>query len=128
MMVANLYIGPPTHSLVGNLQPTVDDLNHYLSIPEHNLLRGLVGGGCLMAFTLLGIVFVLLKIRREGIQTSRMIILFLLTTFVQGAALLFAVPLPWPRYVIPMMPFVCIWIAFGISQVMSGFRINTQLQ
>jgi hypothetical protein len=47
---------------------------------------------------------------------------------IMGAALRFAVPLPWLRYVIPMMPFVCIWIAFGILQVISGFRINTKLQ
>jgi 4-amino-4-deoxy-L-arabinose transferase-like glycosyltransferase len=127
VMVANLYVGPPTHSSVSNLQPTVDDLNNYLTIPGHNLLRGLVGGGCLLALTILGIVLAIISIWRGGIQTNRNIILLLLATIVQGTALLIAVPLPWPRYAIPMVPFVCIWIAFGFSQFANRFRATTQL-
>ncbi|MFH1633238.1 MAG: phospholipid carrier-dependent glycosyltransferase [Chloroflexota bacterium] len=119
VLIANLYVGPATYGLVGNLAPIRDDVDAYIAIPGHNLLRGLWGGGILLVLTLFGL-YLAGRDSWQGSQNQRReLTLLLLATTLQGAALIIAVPLPWPRYSIPMIAFECLWIAYGVTRVLA---------
>jgi hypothetical protein len=56
--LAHQYFTPPAFSDVGNyLENTAAQESAYLSIPGHNLMRGLLGGGILLTLTILGLVW-----------------------------------------------------------------------
>ena len=87
----------------------------YFSNPLNNLYRGLIGGGISMGLTLLGITFAGTQIPGLSPQKRKVLILFLLATGIQICGLIIFVPLPWQRYVIPQVPFVCIWAGYGLG-------------
>jgi hypothetical protein len=68
----------------------------------------------MLGLTLLGMV---LGVRRDtkGPQDRRAGALALVATLVQGAALLLAVPLAFQRYVLPLVPLVCLWAGHGLA-------------
>ena len=116
VMVGHLYVLPLQFYEVGNYQAqTATAEQAYLAFPGHEFLRGLFGGGILLALTLMGLVRGALEIRRKGIARSRMLLLLLAATGVMGAALIAAVPLPFQRYSIPLLPFLILWIAVSIG-------------
>jgi 4-amino-4-deoxy-L-arabinose transferase-like glycosyltransferase len=114
VLIANLYIVSPSFYEVGNyVQQTALDETRYLSIPGHNLWRGFIAGGILLLLTLLGIAVGILNLRRVDNYARRELSLLLLATILQIAFLVMAIPLPWQRYVIPTVPFICIWSAYA---------------
>jgi hypothetical protein len=50
------------------------------------------------------------------------IFIFLLATTLQFFFILFLLPLPWQRYVVPLLPFVSIWAAIGLSPLAYAFN------
>ncbi len=115
---ANLYILPPSFSEIGNYATeTADAESNYLAVAAHSLLRGLFGGGILLLLTLFGLITAVLCLRRKERRRKSLLLFSLATTAVQFAALLFAVPLPWQRFVLPLTPFVAVWAAFGLSEL-----------
>jgi len=114
--IANLFILPPSVADVGNyIDNTKDSEEVYLSNPMNTLLRGLIGGGFSMVLTLLGITLAGIQIPGLSPQKRKVPILFLLATGIQICGLIIFVPLPWQRYVIPLVPFVCIWAGNGLG-------------
>jgi hypothetical protein len=125
VMIANLYILHPSFYEVGNyVKETEMSEMEYINIPGHNLFRGVFGGGILLIMTLFGMATATLKFPREHPTSRRNIVLLLLGTFLQAIALIIAVPLPYQRYVIPMVPFISLWIGFGLSQII--YKATTQ--
>jgi 4-amino-4-deoxy-L-arabinose transferase-like glycosyltransferase len=115
-LVANTYITPPSFAEAGNyLEHTAASQAAYLAIPGHNLLRGLVVGGLLLALTLSGILIAGLRLRQASPERRRAIILILLATFSLFLALALTVPLPWQRYSIPLLPFASLWAAYTLG-------------
>jgi 4-amino-4-deoxy-L-arabinose transferase-like glycosyltransferase len=112
-LIANLYIVPPAFAETGNyLQQTGPSEIAYLAIPGHNLLRGFLGGGILFGLTLGGVIVAGLRLRSVNKDQRRAISIVLLTTFALGCGIFWLIPLPWQRYVMPLVPFVCLWSAF----------------
>jgi 4-amino-4-deoxy-L-arabinose transferase-like glycosyltransferase len=124
--IANLFIVPPSFAEVGNYsEQTAISERNYLSTPGYDLGRGLAGGSVLLFMTLTGILISGLKVFKfEHHQKHALLILIIATAF-QAMALLIAVPLPWQRYVIPLVPFVCIWIAYGLMSLLALFKEAT---
>lgn len=122
-LLANLYLLPPAFFEVGNYQAqTAAAEKKYLSVPGHNLLRGLVGGGVLIILTLFGIIFSAFRIKKYRPERRRLFVLLLLATASLLTGFLITVPLPWQRYVLPLVPLVCLWSAVpvgGITEKMS---------
>lgn len=116
-MITNLYISPPEYGLVGNLVQTRETVDKYIDIPGHNLFRGLTFGAIFLTMTLFGLILAMRRTLRGNYNDNRTVILVLLATALMGTAILGAVPLSWIRYTVPMIPFVCIWIAYGITTV-----------
>jgi 4-amino-4-deoxy-L-arabinose transferase-like glycosyltransferase len=119
-LIANLFILPPSVADVGNYtENTASSELKYLSNPLNNLLRGTLGGGIVMLLTLFGISLAGIHTRTLSSNNKKTMILLLLATILQGFGLLIFVPLPWQRYVIPLVPFISLWAACGL-----GYLIN----
>ncbi len=121
VMISNLYIQPPSFYEFGNYtEHTSATEEVYLSIPGHNLLRGVIGGGIGLVLTIFGIAIACFKMIKPSTGKRRQLILLFIGTLFQGASLIIAVPLPYQRYVIPMVPFTCLWIGYGLSQIIGN--------
>jgi hypothetical protein len=120
-MLANLYLRPPSFYEIGNYRDqTASSEQAYLAVPGHNLMRSIWAGGILFLMTLIGFIFAILKIRPATPQSQRRaIVLVALATIFQVAALLIWIPLPWQRYVIPVLPLVCLWTAYAPGSLVS---------
>jgi len=118
--VANLYIIPPQFYEVGNYRSQIESQeNVYLAGFGHQLGRGILGGGLLFLLTLAGIVFGFRSLNTWGKSSRRNFLLLFLAMVLQVVALIIWVPLPWQRYVIPLVPYACIWPAFAFQQISS---------
>jgi 4-amino-4-deoxy-L-arabinose transferase-like glycosyltransferase len=115
MLIVNLFISPPEYGLVGNLSPTLKDVDAYIAIPGHNLFRGIIWGGVFLVLTMFGVYMAIRNISRFEKQRKRDITLIILATFSMAAGLIAVVPLTWVRYSVPMVPFACLWMAYGIT-------------
>ena len=120
-VLANLYATPPMFYEIGNyVEETQSAEIEYLKLPGHDLLRGLAGGGIMLFITLFGVAACLIGLRNENAGKRRPVILLMLASAAQAGALLLAVPLPWQRYVIPLVPFAALWAGLGLANMVSA--------
>ncbi len=122
-LVGNLYLTPPRFAEVGNYTAeTAAAEAAYLANPLHDWGRGLYGGALFLALTLLGMGRGVREIWKERTafgeaQAARKVACLLGATALQGGALLLMIPLPWQRYVIPLLPMVVLWQAYAFKRV-----------
>lgn len=117
VLLLNLAISPPEYGLVGNLSPTSDDVEAYIAMPGHNIFRGIYWGGISLVLLAFGIVMAMRKAvgNRSDLQRDHIILLLATLSIIGG--LLVVVRIYWIRYTIPAIPFVCIWIAYGLASL-----------
>jgi 4-amino-4-deoxy-L-arabinose transferase-like glycosyltransferase len=116
VLLANLYLVAPSFAEVGNYLPfTAAAEENYLNIPGHNLLRNLPGAGVLFILTIFGSLVAIIQMKSQTPSRRRALILALLASLSQIAAIIVFIPLPWQRYVIPLVPFSCLWSAYAIG-------------
>jgi hypothetical protein len=84
-------------------------------MPGHNLFRNLAGAGVLVVLTIFGALVAVLQIKSQTPPKQRALILTLLASVSQIAAIIIFIPLPWQRYVIPLVPFNCLWSGYAIG-------------
>jgi len=119
-MIAHVFITPPAFSEVGNyLQNTKVSETKYSQIMSNNLWRGFLPGAVVMIFTLTGFFSLLIEATRSA--HNREIDLIILATLSQTLVLLVALPLPWQRYYLPLIPLTAFWFAIGIYTIGSLF-------
>ncbi len=112
-LIANLYLTPPAFAELSNYQADTNPAEAaYLAQPGHNLLRGMAPGGLMFLLTLSGMILASLDLKRVPCDKSRVIILNLLATLFLAAGIFWLIPIPWQRYVMPLVPLVCLWIAY----------------
>jgi hypothetical protein len=127
ILIANLYFVQPSFAEVGNYtQDTSQSENKYLQIPGQNLLRNTWGGILLFTLTLVGIIDTLRRVAIKRREQQRILLLFIFSTIALIFVALFIVPLPWQRYVIPLIPFNCILQAYAVSQLVNSFTGYTK--
>jgi len=120
-LLYNLYLAEPMFAEVGNYQAqTRLSEEAYLKIPIHNLFRNPFEAGILLTLSLFGFSIGLLRIAKYRIDESRNMLLLVLATISQSAAILWVIPLAWQRYIVPLVPLTCLWIAFGTSQIITS--------
>ena len=120
ILAANLSIAPLAFYEIGNYrEQTAASEQAYLSNPLHSLQRGLVGGALFLVLAVMGTIAAGWQLRKSTPQKRRMLVLILLAGLLQCAGLLLWVPLPWQRYVIPLVPMACLWAGYGL-----GYRFN----
>jgi 4-amino-4-deoxy-L-arabinose transferase-like glycosyltransferase len=125
-MTAHLFMSQPQFAEVGNYTTNTAQAEEiYLSSFYHSLFRGLIGGGLLCTLILLGMINLGIEIRQEGWNAKRPMVLLLIGTLVQSIALLWANPLPFQRYYLPLIPFITIWISYGITSIVQRIKQAT---
>jgi 4-amino-4-deoxy-L-arabinose transferase-like glycosyltransferase len=115
VLLDELFIAPPQLAESGNYAAeTGSAAQAYLSNPWNHLLRGLVGGS-LLALTLVGVGLAVWRIPGTDLAHRRDLGLVLLAMLLQAAGLWLAVPLPYQRYALPLVPFTCLWAAYAAT-------------
>jgi hypothetical protein len=115
-LLAHLFFTPPAIADVGNyLAQTSAAEQAYLSFPLQTILRDLAGGSLLLALTLSGIVLGILALIRRTPTPNLPTLILLAGTILQTIALAAAVPLPFQRYGLPLLPFLVLWQALAIT-------------
>lgn len=128
-LLGSLYFTPPMLAEASNYQDETAAADRaYLANPLHSLLRSLPGGGLLLLLGVFGMLAGIVKaVRPYGTPVHprlmrRRMALMLLATLVQTAALLALVHLPWQRYYVPLVPFSCLWSAYGLDVLTAPLR------
>jgi hypothetical protein len=121
--LVQVFYAPPDIADVGNyLQNTNDSETLYFTNPLNNLLRGLTWGSIVMALSLLGIILAVKNLFQKRIESVRPLSIVLLAGLLQSAGLIALVPLPFQRYFLPLLPFVCLTSAYAIEQTANLIR------
>ena len=123
VLLAHLYLAPPMFAEAGNYRAgTAAAEAEFLANPFHTLGRNLPGAGSLLGLTLFGLIAAARRAKRADPSQKRGLALFFLATLLQTLGLVLAVPLAWQRYVIPLVPLVCIWASLGLVWMGAIFR------
>jgi len=128
-LIANLFISPPAISEIDKyLAPLNDQIQEYRRVLPHSWGRGLIGGS--LQLTIMISAFIVLpkrfKEQQKAIQNN--IILLLITTFLLTFGILFFLPIPWQRYIIPILPLTAFWIGFGLTPLSDAVQTFLEVQ
>jgi hypothetical protein len=99
----------------------------YLADPLNNLGRNYLGAGLFLAMTAVGISSAALQLKNDDPQKRRYTLLIILGTLSMAVGLLLTVPLPWQRYVLPLIPFACLWAGVGCSWVIQFPKLSRRI-
>ena len=117
--LVQLFFAPLAIQDIGNytieLQQTTQN---YLVNPLHQLWRGLLAGSLLLFFSLIGLFLSLRGIVKYP-HTLRANVLILIAALAEIAGLSILITLPFQRYILPLVPFVCLWSGITIAQFLN---------
>jgi len=114
--IVHLFITKPMFAETANYSHQIDPSTEaYMSIPGHNFLRGILAGGCMIILMLFGFMTSLVRMRTMLPTRKQAISILILCTVGLGAAAATQMVLPWQRYIMALIPFVCLWVAYGID-------------
>ncbi|MCJ7715015.1 MAG: hypothetical protein MUO54_00650 [Anaerolineales bacterium] len=120
-LFTNLYLNQPRTADVGNYLDEIKSQDKaYFNIPLHNLGRSKIPTIILLVLSLSGFALGAYRLLIPNETSKFTTILFLLATILQFFTILLLLPLPWQRYVIPLLPFSSLWASLGLSPL---FRI-----
>lgn len=120
----HLFFSRPAIADVSNyVQDIQSDEEKYFANPIHNLMRDLKSGAILAFLTFFGFTLAAVHTGKLNNQKRRSIRLLWIATLLQLAGLTAFVPLPFQRYVLPLIPFQCLWAAKGIEGVVAFLKI-----
>lgn len=127
-LVGSLYLTPPIFAeTINYANETSAAEAAYLQNPLHALGWPIPAGAILLIFGLAGFGWsaaCVLRSRRADKSTPghRALVLVTAAGGMLTLALLFAIPLPWQRYYMPLVPFTCLWAAAGIAAIVQRVR------
>jgi 4-amino-4-deoxy-L-arabinose transferase-like glycosyltransferase len=126
VMVTHLFIAGPQFAEVGNYISNTSNTEYlYLSHDLHTLFRGWLGGILMISLTIMGVVSFGIEISKDKWQRQRPMMLLFIASAIQTVALVWANPLPFQRYYIPLVPFICLWIGYFVAQILVGIKQAT---
>lgn len=116
-LVYHLYFAQPAIADVGNylLQTSASEAE-YLSSPLNNFLRDPISASLLLFLSLAGFFLLIFRVikPREPDQRIAGVVLLAGCTLQIGSIILF-IPLPFQRYIIPLVPFTCLFSALALT-------------
>jgi hypothetical protein len=117
-LVGSVYLTSPMLAETSNyLETTRTAETDYLANPLHALFRSIPAGGLLLILGVFGFILCGRRMVGSGDPARRGLGLLLSATLLQTLALLALVPLPWQRYYLPVVPYACLWTAYGIDHL-----------
>ncbi|MCS7248993.1 MAG: hypothetical protein NZ840_12245 [Anaerolineales bacterium] len=122
-LLAHLYFTKPAIADLENyLAATQTAEEAYFANPFHSLFRNLWGGTIWLFLSMFGFVLALFQERRFSALQRRLVWLLMTATVTQVLGLVFFVPLPFQRYVLPLVPFQCLWASKGVEGLVQFSR------
>lgn len=123
ILMANLYLTPPVVYEIGNYRKELaSDTESYLASPLHRAFRSFVGAGFLLFLSISGFSWSVFQATKSKEDKKRFCALLILGCLFEASVLILFVPLPWQRYVIPLVPFTAIFSGIGISRILKTSR------
>jgi 4-amino-4-deoxy-L-arabinose transferase-like glycosyltransferase len=123
--IYQLSIASPAISDVGNYEKeTQSSSDAYLGDPFNTLFRGWTWGAISTVLVLFGVLSAGITLARtpKGDQRRRSLVFFLSTSLILFCGTLMVIPLPFQRYMLPLVPFCCLFSAYGIAQVLVSIQ------
>lgn len=131
-MVAHTFITPPAYQDVGNYQAELAaQIAAYQAIPGVSLFRGIGAGAIMLTLSLIGtalLIWIKPDVGPNNIQVRGFFLpsrIFLLSLTAQAGALLITVPLPFQRYWLPLLPFVCVLVGYTLVSIGTNLKLKT---
>ena len=122
-LFSNLYYSQPSTADVGNYLAEIETQEEiYFRILFHNIGRSLIPATVYLILSLIGFVICALRLKSSSNVIMMSATLFLLATIFQFFTILYLLPLPWQRYVVPLLPFTCLWAAVGLSPMFENLN------
>lgn len=123
-ILAHLFFTQPaTADLMNYVADTQAADQAYFAQPLHSLFRNLWGGIVWIFLSLFGFILAPVRARRLAPMQRRRVWLMVAATFVQAVGLVGIIPIPFQRYVLPLIPFQCLWAAKGVEGLMQIPRL-----
>lgn len=121
-LVNTFYLSPAFAEASNYLHATEAQVGLYASQPLNMLMRGGIWGSVLLIIFLAGVTFVLRSLRRFGQNDQRTIYLYLVAFVLQLLFTLTFLPIPWQRYVVPTLPFILVFSAFALQEIILAVK------
>ena len=119
MDIVQLFFAPLAIQDIGNYTVELQQITqNYLANPLHQFWGGLLAGSFVLFFSLLGLLLSIRGVVRHP-QTLRANGLILIAALSELAGLSILITLPYQRYILPLVPFVCLWSGITISFFLS---------
>ena len=114
-LFSNLFLSPPSTADVANYLTDIEPQEEiYFNFPLHSLGRSSISANVFIVLVLSGFIIGLIKVFTHEKSSVSIIYLLLLASILEFFFILFLLPLPWQRYIVPLLPFVSIWAAIGL--------------
>lgn len=127
VMIYQLFIAEPATADVANYVAQTDQEDmRYRKNPFNHLFRGLLAGGINLIFSLFGFLLMLKAALWPKHEIDSRFQLLILTTALLLASLILAVSLPFQRYVIPLIPFSCLFFSYGAASLLDKLPTKTR--
>ena len=116
-MIANLYLTPPAYHDIGNyIDQTRETELAYQSLFVNTFFRGFIWGSFVLILAVYGFVLGFLRWVKRGRCLDHPLSVFVVGTLLQVVFLAMAFSIPFQRYVVSLIPFSTLWIAFSIDE------------
>jgi hypothetical protein len=117
-ILANLFLTPPAFHDVGNyIENTFQAELKYQSLLIQNLFRGLIWGIISMVLSSMGFILGSIHAKRASPNGRELLIILLVGSTLQFIFLFLAFSIPFQRYVLPLIPFSILWVAYAINEL-----------
>ncbi|MCJ7733860.1 MAG: glycosyltransferase family 39 protein, partial [Anaerolineales bacterium] len=113
-LLNNLFMSPPIPLELGYYSALQDSpIQEYFSIPPHSWGRGLFAGSMFITISLGGIIVLVKRFRSYIDDKKRILTNLIFITLLLIGGIIFTLPIPWQRYIIPLLPLSAFWFAYG---------------
>ncbi len=121
VVLGHLYFAPLQFMETGNYKHELAPaIRIYEANPLNRWGRNITVGGLLFILTLLGFLAMMTEFRRPPVLAT------IIATLGMGSTITLAIPLNFQRYVVGLLPFVELSIAFGLALMLRRIRANTE--
>ncbi len=122
-LLAQLYFTSPRIAETANyLHATQASQDLYMANPLNSLMRNILGGGVYLILTIFGFLAACIHALRPGEDKPVALIIWIAASILLTAILLVTVPISWQRYYLPLVPFTCLWIAYGLDTLRKNVK------
>jgi len=114
-LIANLFILPPAVSEISKyLGPMAQKIQAYQDVAPHVWGRNLISGSLQFTIFLSGFFVMYKRYAKQTRSIQQNLNLMLFATGFLILGILIALPIPWQRYIVPVLPLVAFWFGYGL--------------